>query len=192
MNILKTSATVFAVPLALLPLPVLAHPGHMAGHSAFVSGMLHPLTGVDHLAAMVMVGLWAGVAMRDKLWIAPLLFLASALGGYGFALSGFVLPLVEPIIIASLLMLGAGLASRKRMSAGIALSLIGLFGFAHGQAHGTEMADHAFAMHFAAGFLCATALLHAIGIAAARVASANISRIFGLLGMGLGIFLVTI
>ena len=156
--------------LALLPLAASAHTGADAGlHHGFLTGFLHPLTGPDHLAAMVAVGLWSALAARrawpDLLW-APLGFalmlLAGALGG----LAGLQLPAVEPMIAVSLLALGLLVATRQRLPGLAAAALVGAFAVFHGIAHGQELAGESGAALTLAGMLAATVLLHAAGIAA--------------------------
>jgi urease accessory protein len=150
------SATRFALPaLAGLAIPVqaFAHTGH--GHDglpAFVAGLLHPLTGLDHLAAMMMVGCWAGYILERRAWALPVSFMTCMLAGYGFAVAGFAFPFVEGLIATSLLALGLCLALAVRVQIVVALAVTGLFAFAHGHAHGAELPPAAGAGPFAAGF----------------------------------------
>ena len=149
----------------LLPLPALAHPGH-AEPMGLLAGLLHPLGGADHLLAMLMIGLWAGLlggAARPAL---PAAFLGAMAIGGALGMAGVALPLVEAGLLASVIVLGAlaALAARLPLPAGMALA--GIFGLLHGHAHGMELPGGA-APAYAAGFLAMTALLHGAGLALA-------------------------
>jgi urease accessory protein len=156
--------------LSALPLAAAAHTGvdGSAHHHGFATGFLHPLTGADHLAAMVAVGLWSALAARrawpDLLW-APLGFAAMLLAGALAGLAGVQLPGVEPMIAASLLVLGLLVVTRWRLPGLAAAALVGVFAVFHGVAHGYELAGEADAALTLAGMLSATLLLHVGGIA---------------------------
>jgi urease accessory protein len=155
--------------IAALPLAAAAHTGADAGmHHGFLSGFLHPLTGVDHLAAMVAVGLWSALTARrawpDLLW-APLGFALMLLAGALAGLAGVQLPAVEPMIGASLLVLGLLVVTQRHLPALAAAALVGVFAVFHGVAHGQELAGESSAALTLAGMLAATVLLHAAGIA---------------------------
>ena len=165
----NASKTLALLAMAL-PLAAAAHTGADGGthHHGFATGFMHPLTGADHLAAMVAVGLWSALAARrawpDLLW-APLAFAGMLLAGALAGLAGLPLPAVEPMIAASLLVLGLLVATRMHLAAGAAAALVGVFAVFHGVAHGHELAgDHGAALAIA-GMVLATALLHAGGIA---------------------------
>jgi urease accessory protein len=146
----------------------LAHPGH-PGHdaaSSFAAGFLHPLTGADHLCAMVVVGLWSSLTSK-RVWAAPLAFVAMlAAGGLLGMAHWFALPGVEPMIAVSLLVLGLMLATRTQLPSWAGATIVGAFAVFHGFAHGAELPDEASAMHYMAGFLVATGMLHCIGLGA--------------------------
>jgi urease accessory protein len=146
----------------------LAHTGADSGshHGAFMSGLLHPLSGTDHLAAMVAVGIWSAVALRTA-WQAPLAFVALlALGALaGFA--GFQPPGVEPTIAASIVVLGLLISWRKGFPLGGVVSLVGVFAFFHGVAHGSELAGGA-QLAALAGMVISTAGLHLAGVGLGR------------------------
>ncbi|VTU40183.1 HupE / UreJ protein [Variovorax sp. PBS-H4] len=160
------------VPLLLvaaLPLAAAAHTGADAGlHHGLATGFVHPLTGPDHLAAMVAVGLWSALAARrawpDLLW-APLGFALMLLAGAVLGLAGVALPAVEPMIGASLLVLGLLVFTQRRLPALAAAALVGLFALFHGVAHGQELASEPGAALTLAGMVAATLSLHAAGIA---------------------------
>jgi urease accessory protein len=184
-------SAVMAVLLALWAGPASAHPGH--GGSAISAGLLHPITGADHLVAMLLVGLWAGLVAGHAKWVLPAAFLSAMLGGFGLGAAGLAGPgamTAEVLILASLLILGAAVAVKLRTPVAIAASAIGLFGFAHGLAHGLEAPGGALPIGFAAGFLISAATLHGAGLALARLAPAKCARAGGLLGVGLGTFLM--
>lgn len=147
-----------------LPLAALAHTGADAGgHHGLVAGLLHPLTGLDHLAAMLAVGLWSGSTAR-RAWVAPLAFANLLLLGALLPLAGGQLPAVEPMIAVSLLVLGLLLAARQALPAPAAAALVGGFALFHGAAHGTELAGGA----ALAGMLASTVALHVVGLLLGR------------------------
>lgn len=150
---------------AALPTPALAHPGHLA--SGFTAGLLHPLTGVDHLLAMLMVGLCAGLAFPRRWWICPAAFVAFMLAGFGYGAAGGAFLAAEMLILASLAILGLTLLFDIRPPLAIAAPIAAIFAIAHGFAHGAEMPAGGDARGFIAGFIVATALLHAAGLVAA-------------------------
>jgi urease accessory protein len=180
-----------AVLLALWAGPASAHPGH--GGSAISAGLLHPVSGADHLVAMLLVGLWAGLAAGHAKWALPAAFLSAMLAGFGLGAAGLAGPgamTAETLILASLLVLGAAVVVKLRTPMAIAASVISLFGFAHGLAHGLEAPGGTLPIGFAAGFLISTALLHGAGLAVARLVPGRCARAGGLLGVGLGAFLM--
>jgi urease accessory protein len=141
-----------------------AHPLNPAA-SGFLSGFAHPWTGVDHVLAMVAVGIWAAQQGGRKIWILPLLFVGGMLAGAALAWSGIALPWVEGAVATSVVVLGCLVASLARLPLALGGALVGLLAVFHGHAHGTE-AGAAQAVELAAGFALATLLLHGIGIAA--------------------------
>lgn len=147
--------------------PAFAHldPGE---HGSFAAGFTHPLFGTDHVLAMVAVGLWAallaGTVDRRSLLTVPLAFVATMLAGFTAAMGGLPLPFVEPVILASVVVIGLLAAIALRMPTPAAMALVGFFAFFHGHAHGGEIGE-AGALSYAAGFAVATALLHAAGVA---------------------------
>lgn len=164
--------------LGLLSTPALAHPGHQ--HiSGFMAGLLHPVTGLDHLAAMLMVGLWAGTVFGKQLIVPPLAFVAFMLAGFAYGAMGGVLPLTEMLILASVIVLGAMVLFEVKPPLVIASALIALFALAHGHAHGAEMPAGANAVSFGAGFALMTAALHAAGVGLAMLANRPATRAIG-------------
>ncbi|KQU74899.1 MULTISPECIES: HupE/UreJ family protein [unclassified Rhizobacter] len=157
-----------AVALSLgLPALAFAHTGADAGRhhdaiGALAAGFSHPFSGLDHLAAMVAVGLWSALGSR-RVWLAPLAFGGTLLAGALIGLAGLMLPAVEPMIAASLLVLGLLVATNARLPAAAGAALAAVFALFHGLAHGAELAGPtaAFAL---TGMVAATALLHGAGI----------------------------
>jgi urease accessory protein len=169
MNLTRIAA---AAILVAIPGAALAHPGHDAG--GFAHGVMHPLGGLDHLLAMVAVGLYAALLGGRALWLVPATFVGvMALGG-ALGAAGYPLPHVETGIALSVIVLGLAVALRANLPTLAAMALAGLFAIFHGHAHGAEMPADAAAVSYAAGFMLATALLHgagiAIGLAAGRLA----------------------
>ena len=164
-----------------------AHVGADAGahHHGFVEGLVHPFTGVDHLAAMLAVGIWsAGSAQRR--WAAPLVFVLMLLAGALLARAGVAFPAVETMIAGSLLAAGALLLAPRQLPLGGLV--MGVFALFHGAAHGVELAGYA----ALAGMVLGTATLHLLGIGLGlqmRRHSLLLPRVAGaaiaLLGLGL-------
>ncbi|MDQ7954838.1 MAG: HupE/UreJ family protein [Pseudomonadota bacterium] len=181
----RAAAVATGALASLATLPALAHTGADAGlHHGLAAGFMHPLTGADHLAAMVAVGLWSALVARrgaDLLW-APLGFVAMLLVGALMGLAGVQLPAVEPMIAASLLVLGLLVVTRQRLPALAAAALVGVFAVFHGIAHGHELAGEPDAALTLAGMVAATAALHVAGIGlgyALRHANRWVPRIAG-------------
>ncbi|MEL4377435.1 HupE/UreJ family protein [Brucella cytisi] len=159
---MKRTSLLIAVLLSLMASPALAHL-NPAEHGSFAAGFTHPLSGADHILAMVAVGLWASMLGGRALVVVPLSFVGVMLLGFVAALSGVTLPYVEPIILASVIVLGLLVAMAFRASTLTAALIVGFFAFFHGYAHGGEIGSAAF-LSYGAGFALATALLHAAGI----------------------------
>lgn len=134
----------------------------------FLTGFLHPVGGMDHLAAMVAVGLWSALAARRAgpglLW-GPLGFASMLLVGALIGLQGIAIPAVEPMIAASLLVTGLLVISRLRVPGVVAALIVGVFAVFHGLAHGYELTGSPNALQTLAGMLTATVLLHVTGLA---------------------------
>lgn len=146
-----------------LSAPALAHTGIGAHGNSFAAGFLHPLMGLDHMLAMVGIGLWAAQLGGRASWMVPVTFLAVMIAGAALALSGMALPLVEFGIAGSVLAIGVLVALGTRMPVALAASVAGAFAMAHGHAHGTELPGFADPAAYGAGFVAATALLHGAG-----------------------------
>ena len=157
-------AAASAVALSALTGTALAHPGHGEA-GGFAHGFMHPLGGIDHVLAMVAVGLFAAHLGGRALWAVPVTFVSvMALGG-ALGIAGVNLPLVETGIALSVVVLGLAVAARLNVPTRAAMALVGFFAIFHGYAHGAEMPVDASGATYAAGFMAATALLHVAGIA---------------------------
>lgn len=159
---MKRILSIFALCLAILPQVALAHPGH--GASGAQVGFLHPLTGADHVLAMVAVGLLAALRGGGALWALPVAFLALMGAGAGLAMAGVALPYAETGIALSIVAFGLAAMAGLRAPVTALAALVGGFAVFHGYAHGAEMPETASGLRFGLGFLGATALLHAAGI----------------------------
>jgi urease accessory protein len=157
-------ARTIAAAIVLIPTAAFAHSG--IGHThGFIAGFTHPLGGLDHLLAMVTVGIFAWQLGGRALWLVPASFVLAMAAGGTLGSNGFGLPLVEVAIAASVVVLGAVVAMRVQTPVALAIALVGAFAVFHGHAHGSEMPLDASGLTYAAGFLLATALLHALGVA---------------------------
>jgi urease accessory protein len=163
----------------MTPFSASAHVG--AGDTnSFVSGFTHPLAGVDHILAMIAVGLLAVHVGGRALWLLPLTFLSiMAIAGL-LGAAGVWLPFVEMGIGMSVVVLGLAIAFQLTLPIAAAMGLVGFFAIFHGHIHGAEMADAVHGLTYGIGYLCATALLHATGIgfgtAIARTGKQNSRR----------------
>lgn len=148
---------------AMLALPALAHvqQGQAAG---FVAGLQHPVSGMDHVLAMVGVGLWGAQLGVPAIWLLPVTFpLVMAFGGF-LGLVGVPLPGVEIGIAASAILLGSMVATQSRPPLWLAAVIVGAFAVFHGHAHGTELPPGHSGLLYSAGFVVATGCLHATGV----------------------------
>jgi urease accessory protein len=149
---------------ALHPALALAHTG-AAPAADFAAGLAHPFYGLDHVLAMTAVGLWAALIGGRALWAWPAAFLAVMVAGALLGLCGVALPGAEAALALSVIALGAAAAARLRPSLIGGALVCGLFALFHGQAQGAELPAQAGALAYVLGFVAATALLHAAGLA---------------------------
>ena len=140
-----------------------AHTGDH-GLTGFVSGLSHPLLGLDHLLAMIAIGLWAAQQGGRALWAVPAAFVGTMVLGGVLAMSGLALPHVETGIATSVLVLGLLIATRSQWSVMAGIAIASAFAVFHGYAHAVEMPFAASPLLYAAGFVLATALLHGAGV----------------------------
>ena len=152
-----------AAALALLASPAAAHLPH-GQYGSLAAGFTHPLFGLDHVLAMVAVGLWASLIGGRAMLGVPAAFVGAMAVGFGLALGGVPMPAVEPAILASTIVLGLAVAAALRLDAALVAFVVAAFGLFHGHAHGGELGG-AGALRFGLGFVLATALLHAAGVA---------------------------
>jgi len=133
--------------------------------SGFLSGIEHPVSGLDHVLAMVAVGLWGAQLGAPAMWLLPVTFpLVMAVGGM-LGLAGVPLPGVEIGIALSALLLGAMVLAAARPHLAVAAAIVGFFAIFHGHAHGTELPEGQSGLLYSMGFVMATGGLHALGIA---------------------------
>mgnify|MGYP000845590388 FL=1 len=168
MHPVKLARTLSLAALCLYASAASAHTGHHAV-AGFVSGLSHPLSGLDHLLAMVAIGLWAAQQGGRALWAVPAAFVGTMVLGGTLALGGLVLPHVETGIAASVLVLGLLVATRQRWNVAAGMAIAAGFALFHGYAHGQEMPQATSPALYALGFVLATAFLHGVGIAAGRI-----------------------
>jgi urease accessory protein len=135
-------------------------------HDHFAAGFAHPFGGLDHLLAMIAVGLWAAQLGGRAIWAVPAAFVVMMVVGGAAGIAGVGLPQVELGITGSLLVLGALILAWAKLPVSVGAALVGFFAVFHGYAHGAEMPVESAALGYAAGFMLATALLHGIGLAA--------------------------
>ena len=157
-----TPATLFV--LCLTTVPAFAHV-RLGQVETFSTGFLHPLAGLDHVLAMVAVGLYAASLGGSALWLVPLAFAGTMIVGGILGYTGVPLPLVEAGIGLSVVVMGLAIALGVRLPTVAAMALVGLFAVFHGHAHGSEGAELALFLPYALGFVMATALLHMAGAA---------------------------
>jgi urease accessory protein len=138
-----------------------AHPGHGGG---FSDGIAHPFTGLDHMLAMVAVGLWATQLDRPAMWTLPVVFPVMMALGAALGTGGLAMPWVEMGILLSVVVLGAAVALQVQAPLVLGAVLVAAFAVLHGYAHGTELPSGSSACLYGIGFVLATLTLHAVGI----------------------------
>lgn len=165
-----------------------AHTGTMHVHS-LAEGLTHPLTGADHLLAMVAVGLIAARCRGRAVLAVPAAFVGAMVVGAGLGMAGFAVGAAETGIALSLLVLGALAALARPLPAAAAATIAALSGLAHGIAHGAEAPADGATLAYLAGMLATTAILHAAGVLAGRstVAGRAAAMVTGVAAMGLGV-----
>ena len=163
----KLLNTLILIAATALSTSASAHLGTDSGtHHTLVDGLLHPLTGLDHLAAMLAVGLWSALSATSarRIWLAPVAFAGMLLVGALLGLNGLALPAVEPMIAASLLVMGLLVATRAKLPLAVTAGVVGVFAVFHGIAHGTELAGGGNGFAPLLGMLVATIALHLAGV----------------------------
>ncbi len=158
------ASTSLTLGLALLSAPALAHAG-TGLPGGFASGFLHPLSGPDHMLAMVSVGLWGAFLGRPLVFALPMIFPAMMAVGGAAGMANLGLPPVELGIAVSVLVLGLMIAFAVRAPVWIACLIVAVFALFHGYAHGKELPSAADPVGYSLGFVLATGMLHVAGIA---------------------------
>jgi len=159
----NSALTLAGAAMALLGTPALAHTGTgLAG--GFASGFAHPLSGPDHLLAMVSVGLWGAFLGRPLIYALPVIFPAVMVFGAALGMFAVPLPTVEIGVALSVLVLGACIALGLRAPVWVACAIVAVFGIFHGYAHGRELPSAADPAGYSVGFVLATGMLHVAGI----------------------------
>jgi urease accessory protein len=159
----RSLSAVLAAAAILAPGAALAHTGAGDAHG-FAHGLLHPVTGLDHVLAMVMVGVLAWQMGGTARWLVPAAFVALMAAGGALGIAGVAVPMVELGITLSVIVLGAVVALGLRAPVLAAVALVGAFAVFHGHAHGAEMPENAGGLAYGAGFMLGTALLHLAGL----------------------------
>jgi urease accessory protein len=190
-SIIQKIACVFAIVLA--PSLALAHVG-VGQTGGVIHGLAHPITGFDHIAAMVAVGLWAAQRSDRSVWAVPLSFVMAMSVGSAIGVADVSIPFVEPGIGASVLVLGLLIAAAVRMPLIASSFLVGLFAVFHGHAHGAEMPETVSGLTYGIGFVLSTCFLHGCGIGLGllvqRFACAHLVRYAGGVTAVFGIYLL--
>ncbi len=154
----------------LLPTTVFAHVGS-GDAGGFLTGMQHPISGFDHVLAMVAVGLWGAQLGAPALWLLPVAFpMMMAFGGM-FGLLGLPLPGVEVGIAVSAIVLGILVCREIQPALWISLAIVAFFAIFHGHAHGTELPPGQSGILYSMGFVMATGCLLGVGVALGLVNS---------------------
>jgi urease accessory protein len=174
---MRALTLLLALTLIALPTAAFAHTG--AGDTTgLVHGFLHPVGGIDHILAMVAVGVFAFVLGGRALWLVPLAFVGMMAVGFLLGVGRVDVPYVELGIALSSVVIGGAAALGRPMPVGAAMALVGVFAIFHGHAHGAEMPADAGGLTYALGFMAATTLLHVAGIAGAM----GVARLVGRYG----------
>lgn len=188
--------TLTSLAFTLVPTTLMAHTG-VGDTSGFAHGFMHPLGGLDHLLAMVLVGVFAYQVGRPALWLVPLAFVGVMTLGALLGVAGIPLPYVEIGIALSVIVLGAIVALGVDTPVAVAMAIVALFAVFHGHAHGSEMPMDVSGVTYGVGFALATALLHLAGIGLGALIGMvgesygkNVYRVAGGLASITGLFLL--
>ena len=183
-----------ALAMAIIPRAAFAHID-IGTTASFAAGFAHPFGGLDHVAAMVAVGLWAALKGGRAVWLWPLAFVSMMLAGGALGIAHVPLLWVEPAILASVVAIGLLVALAIDCPLWLGAAIAGGFAVFHGHAHGTEVTETVSGLEYMAGFAAATAMLNLIGIAVALgLASAGfrpLIRVGGLACIGVGVVLAS-
>ncbi|HEV2612649.1 MAG TPA: HupE/UreJ family protein [Noviherbaspirillum sp.] len=189
----KNIIRIFAFIAAAATGPAMAHTGHHA--NGFAAGFGHPISGLDHLLAMLAVGLWAAQNRRPATWLLPLAFPLAMAAGAAAGIAGWTTTGLEFGIAGSVAMLGLLVAGAVTLPAWAGAVLVSAFAAMHGLAHGNELPSGASPLAYGAGFMLATTLLHAAGLLTAAAAGMGMHhRLVRYIGAGMtaaGAYLLT-
>ena len=191
----RTLRTTLVLAATLYPALAYAHVG-VGETSGFAHGFTHPISGLDHVLAMILVGVFAFQLGGRALWLVPLSFVGMMAAGGIMSMNGIHVPLIELGIALSVIVLGTAVAFEVKAPVAIAAGLAGLFAIFHGYAHVAEMPGGAGGLEYAGGFMLSTALLHVAGIGLGQVVGRNsqqagsyalrvIGSVFALAGVGI-------
>lgn len=190
------NVTGYAV-LVFLSLPSLlyAHTGY--GGGGFVSGLMHPVLGFDHLLAMVSVGILSAQMGGQAIWKVPATFVMVMMIGGILGISGVGIPVSEYGIAASVLFLGVALFAERKLPVAFAMIFVGFFAVFHGYAHGVEMPEIARPLYYSLGFTAGTALIHIFGVLIGYFATksrtgSNLLRFAGAGIAGIGLYILMV
>lgn len=181
-----TTRMALALIATALAGPALAHTGVGAVHG-FGAGLMHPLFGVDHVLAMVAVGLWAGLTGGRARFAYPLAFVGMMVLAGLWGMSGEALPGVEIGIAVSVVVLGLAIALKASPPLAAGAAACAIFAIFHGHAHGAELPAGASGLGYALGFVLSTAALHGAGLAAAGVLAARAPLLARIAGGGVAL-----
>ncbi len=194
---MKVASGLLALPMTIFPAMAFAHTGAGAT-SGFMHGFSHPISGLDHLLATIMVGVLAWQLRSRAVWLVPATFVAVIAAGGALGVAGVDVPYVEAGIALSVIVLGAAVALGIKAPTAAAVAVVGMFAVFHGHAHGVEMPEGAGGLAYALGFILATAILHAAGVGfgfligrAGAAYGSLIVRGAGALGAAAGIGILT-
>lgn len=162
--------------LAASVVPAQAHTGG-SETSGFVTGIMHPMAGLDHVLAMLAVGLLASLLGGRALWAVPASVVATMLAAAMLTLAGIETPAIEVGILVSVVLLGSVVAAGKPFPLSAAMTLVGVLAVFHGSAHGAEMPAGASAIFYGAGFVTASLILHGVGLLSGLAAQRHTSGV---------------
>lgn len=144
-----------------IPLLLMAHDGH---GSSFTSGLIHPILGLDHLLAMLSVGILSAQIGGKAIWSVPAVFVGVMLFGGLMGIGSENFSFIEPAIALSVIALGIAIAFNEKLPLLMTMAFVGFFGFNHGFAHGVEMPQLAHTFLYAVGFILGTTIIHLVGV----------------------------
>jgi urease accessory protein len=173
--------------VGLLMTPAFAHVSISHLTVGFSAGFAHPFSGVDHLLAMLAIGIWAAQNKRPALWVLPIVFPSMMAVGAAIAVAGVHFSGAEIGVAGSVVMLGLLIAFAVAMPVWASSLLVSLFAITHGYAHCVELPNGASALQYCAGFIMATALLHLLGLTVGLAAGDKMAeKVVRIAGAGIG------